>query len=209
MVVDALASVGVDVARAGRGLDFGCSSGRVVRVLHAAYPDLSLVGCDPNTGAVNWASEHLPGIDFFVSPQEPPLELEYGSLDFAYAISIWSHFAPDLGMRWFDEIHRSLRPGGHLVFTTHGLESIAYYANSGMRTLAQSEEIERAVFRDGYWYAPEFGDYGDWGVINQSWGTCFLSPEWVLNRLCPLWRVLEFAPGRNQSNQDVYVLQRG
>jgi hypothetical protein len=46
-------------------------------------------------------------------------------------------------------------------------------------------------------------------VVNQSWGTCFLSPEWMLGKLCPLWRVREFAAGRNQANQDVYVLQRG
>jgi len=30
----------------------------------------------------------------------------------------------------------------------------------------------------------------------------------MLTQLCPRWRVLEFAPGRNQDNQDVYVLQR-
>jgi hypothetical protein len=26
--------------------------------------------------------------------------------------------------------------------------------------------------------------------------------------LCPRWRVLEYAAGRNQNNQDVYVLER-
>ncbi len=46
-------------------------------------------------------------------------------------------------------------------------------------------------------------------MINPDWGTAFLSPEWLLTHLCPRWRVLEFAPGRNQDNQDVYVLQRG
>jgi hypothetical protein len=30
----------------------------------------------------------------------------------------------------------------------------------------------------------------------------------MLTHLCPRWRVLELAPGRNQENQDVYVLQR-
>ena len=45
-------------------------------------------------------------------------------------------------------------------------------------------------------------------MVNPDWGTAFLSPEWMLTHLCPRWRVLEFAPGRNQENQDVYVLQR-
>jgi SAM-dependent methyltransferase len=208
MVADALGGVGVDIADVGSALDFGCSSGRVVRVLAAAYPDIHWHACDPNTPAIAWATENLPGIEFFVNDDAPPLPLADGSLDLAYAISIWSHFAPELGLRWFEEMRRLLRPGGHLVCTTHGLTSIAHYANHELRTPEQSEEIRDALYRDGHWYAPEFGEQGDWGVVNPDWGTAFLSPEWMLAKLCPDWRVLEFAPGRNQENQDVYVLQR-
>jgi SAM-dependent methyltransferase len=208
LIVDALTSAGVEITHLQSALDFGCSSGRVVRVLAAAYPDIHWHGCDPNGPAIGWARDNLPGIDFFVSEDAPPLPLADASLDLAYAISIWSHFAPDLGLRWFEEMHRLVRPGGYLVCTTHGLTSIAHYALGGMRTPEQSLEIRDALYRDGAWYAPEFGEEGDWGVVNPDWGTAFLSPEWMLARLCPHWRVLEFAPGRNQENQDVYVLQR-
>jgi SAM-dependent methyltransferase len=186
----------------------GCSSGRVTRVLAAAYPQIHWHGCDPNAPAIAWASENLPGIEFFVNDDAPPLPLADSSLDLVYAISIWSHFAPELGLRWFEEMHRLLRPGGHLVCTTHGLTSVAYYATLELRTVEQSQEIRDALYRGGSWYAPEFGEEGDWGVVNPDWGTAFLSPEWMLTHLCPRWRVVEFAPGRNQENQDVYVLQR-
>jgi SAM-dependent methyltransferase len=208
LIVDALASVGVEMSAVKSGLDIGCSSGRVVRALAAAYPEVAWRACDPNTPAIEWAANNLPGIDFFVSDDTPPLPLADGSLDLVYAISIWSHFAPDLGLRWFEEMHRLLRPGGHLVCTTHGLTSIAHYATLALRTPEQSEEIRDALYRSGSWYAAEFGEQGDWGVVNPDWGTAFLSPEWMLTHLCPRWRVLEFAPGRNQENQDVYVLQR-
>jgi SAM-dependent methyltransferase len=208
LIVDALTSAGVDIADLRSGLDFGCSSGRVVRVLGAAYPNIHWHGCDPNSPAIDWAKENLPGIDFFVNGDAPPLPLADGSLELVYAISIWSHFAPELGLRWFEEMHRLLRPEGHLVCTTHGLTSIAYYATRELRSVEQSQEIRDALYRDGSWYAPEFGEEGDWGVVNPDWGTAFLSPEWILAKLCPAWRVLEFAPGRNQENQDVYVLQR-
>jgi SAM-dependent methyltransferase len=208
LVANALAGVGVDVAAAGDALDFGCSSGRVVRVMAAAYQAVRWHGCDPNAPAIDWASENLPGIDFFVSGDAPPLPLADGSLDLAYAISIWSHFSPRLGLQWFEEMRRVIRLGGHLVCTTHGLTSIAHYATHELRTVEQSEEIRDALYRSGHWYAPEFGEEGDWGVVNPDWGTAFLSPEWMLAKLCPAWRVLEFAPGRNQENQDVYVLQR-
>jgi SAM-dependent methyltransferase len=206
-IVDALAGVNVDMAGVSTALDFGCSSGRVVRVLAAAYPEIKWQGCDPNEPAIAWAAENLPGIEFFVSGNAPPLPLADGSLDMAYAISIWSHFAPELGLHWFAEMHRLIRPGGHLICTTHGLTSVAYSAAHG-RSEEQVEEILGALYRQGSWYAPEFGEEGDWGVVNPDWGTAFLSPEWMLTHLCPRWRVLEFAPGRNQDNQDVYVLQR-
>ena len=206
-IVDALAGVNVEMADVESALDFGCSSGRVVRVLAAAYPEIKWHGCDPNGPAIEWASGNLPGIEFFVNDNAPPLPLADGSLDLAYAISIWSHFAPELGLRWFEEMHRLIRPGGHLVCTTHGLTSVAYSAAHG-RSEEQVEEILDSLYRKGSWYAPEFGEEGDWGVVNPDWGTAFLSPEWILTHLCPRWRVLELAPGRNQENQDVYVLQR-
>jgi SAM-dependent methyltransferase len=208
MVVDAVASVGGRLADAGDALDFGCSSGRVVRVLAAAFPEIRWRGCDPNGPAVTWAAEHLKDIEFFVSPQHPPLPIAEGQLGLVYAISIWSHFAPELGLRWFDEMHRVLRPGGYFVLTTHGLQSVSHYAELGQRSPHQSRAILDGLYRSGYWYAPEFGDAGDSGIVNPEWGTAFLSPEWLLTKLCPRWRVLEFAPGRNQLNQDVYVLQR-
>lgn len=208
LIADSLLSAGASIEGMTRALDFGCSSGRVVRVLAAAHPEVTWMGCDPNEAAIGWARANLPAIDFFVSPQHPPLDIESGALDLVYAISIWSHFEPDLGLRWFDEMHRLIRSGGHLVCTTHGLQSLALYATSGVRSPEQSQEIADALYRRGWWYAPEFGAGGDWGVVNPAWGMAFISAEWLLTKLAPRWRVAEFAPGRNQSNQDVYVLER-
>jgi SAM-dependent methyltransferase len=208
LIVDALRGVGVDMSDIQSALDFGCSSGRVVRSLAAAYPQVRWHGCDPNQPAIAWASENLPAVEFFVNGEAPPLDLADGSLDMAYAISIWSHFAPELGLRWFEEMRRLIRPGGCLVVTTHGMTSVAYYALRGLRAPQQSDEILTSLYRRGWWYAPEFGEEGDWGVVNSEWGTAFLAPEWMLAQLCPVWRVLEYAPGRNQDNQDVYVLER-
>jgi SAM-dependent methyltransferase len=208
MIVEAVTSAGGDLESASAVMDFGCSSGRVVRSLAAAFPHIRWLGCDPNERAIAWAGSHLNQIDFFVNPQRPPLPIADGDLDLVYAISIWSHFAPELGLAWFDEMHRVLRPGGLLAITTHGAQSVAYYAQEGLRPPEQCREILDSLYRSGFWYAPEFGKAGDFGIINPEWGTAFLSSEWLLTKLCPRWRVLEFGPGLNQRNQDVYVLQR-
>jgi SAM-dependent methyltransferase len=208
LVIQGLTSAGADIGQVDAALDFGCSSGRVVRSLAAGYPEIKWHGCDPNRPAIEWASANLPAIDFFINDDSPPLPLASASLALVYAISIWSHFKPPLGLRWFEEMRRIIRPGGHLVCTTHGFTSVAYYALLELRTPEQSREIADSLYRKGWWYAAEFGEEGDWGVVNPDWGTAFISPEWLLAQLCPRWRVLEFAPGRNQDNQDVYVLQR-
>jgi SAM-dependent methyltransferase len=208
MVIDALLSAGGDIHTVDAALDFGCSSGRVLKPLAAAFPWISWGGCDPNGAAIAWAAEHLSEIDFARSGDAPPLALPNGCLDLVYAISIWSHFEPARGLEWFEEMRRLLKPGGHLVVTTHGPTSVSHYLSTGERSAEQSAEIAEALYSRGWWYAPEFGSAGDWGVIDPSWGTAFLSPEWMLTQLCPRWRVLEYAPGRNQGNQDLYVLQR-
>jgi hypothetical protein len=208
MIVDALMSAGVEIGSLSAALDFGSSSGRVVRVLAAAFPEIHWRACDPNEPAIAWARENLGGIEFFVSPQAPPLPLPGESQDLICAISIWSHFGPRLGIRWFEEMRRVIRPGGWLVCTTHGLTSLATYATRKLRTADQSREIAESLYSRGWWYAQEFGPQGDWGIVNAQWGSTFLSPEWMLTQLCPMWRVVEFAPGRLQNDQDVYVLQR-
>jgi len=208
LVVSALHSAGASMDDVRAALDFGCSSGRVLRVLNAAYPQVNWRGCDPNEPAIAWAREHLPDIDFAIGPQHPPLDLGDGELDLVFAISIWSHFAPGLGLRWFEEMHRVLAPGGHLVFTTHGMQSVSFHTASGLRAPAQAAGILDALCRSGAWYASEFGSAGDEGVVDPEWGTAYLTVEWLATKLCPAWRLLEYAPGANQSNQDVYVVQR-
>ncbi len=208
MVVDALASGGVEMTTVATALDFGCSSGRVLRPLAAAYPQVEWYGCDPNARAIEWAAANLPGIEFFTSGNAPPLKLTDGALDLVYAISIWSHFSPRRGLEWLAEMRRLLRPGGHLVMTTHGAVAVAHYAGTGERPRSQLAEIERDLYRRGWWYAGEFGTAGDWGVVDPDWGTAFVSTEWLVAQLSPHWRVVEYAPGRNMENQDLYVLQR-
>jgi SAM-dependent methyltransferase len=191
-----------------RGLDFGCSSGRVVRALHAAFPQAEWHGVDPNREAIAWAREHLPGIAFDVSPQDPPLPFPDAHFDFVVAISIWSHYAEPAARRWLDEMHRVIAPGGRLLFSTHGLHSISHYAQTGERSPKQLAAIRRALYQRDHWFAPEFGEEGDWGVKHTEWGTAFFTPEWLARVALPAWIIEDFAVGQNADNQDMYVLRR-
>ncbi len=208
LVAEALAGAGADLWAVRDGLDFGASSGRVVRVLAAAHPEARWTGCDPNASAISWARANLPGIDFFVSPEDPPLACPDRAFDLVFAISVWSHYDRRAAVRWLAEMARLLRPGGHLLITTHGPQSVAYHAERATRSPSQLLEIVRALHREGFWFAPEFGAAGDWGVVHPEWGTAFLTSEWLLSQIGSRWHVAHFMPGCVEGNQDVYVLRR-
>jgi SAM-dependent methyltransferase len=208
IVADALRGAGAPLVR-GRVLDFGCSSGRVVRVLGAAYPEIDWFGCDPQGTPIEWARAHLPGIDFCVSPERPPLEHDDGFFDAVFAISIWSHYGERAARDWLAEMHRVIRPGGHLLLTFHGLTSIAYYVAHDGRTRRESLQLVAELYRDGYWFREQFDpDHGDHGIRNSEWGTAFITAEWLLNETLPEWSAVGYGPGRAEGNQDLVVLKR-
>jgi SAM-dependent methyltransferase len=206
LVAAAAAHAGAAPHDSTRGLDFGSSSGRVVRVLAAAWPAASWEGCDPNADAVAWGREHLPGIGFFQSPQAPPLPRADGVYELVFAISIWSHFAAEPALEWLAEMRRVLTPGGLFVLTTHGANSVAHAASR--RPLWQLDDVMRTLHRRGHWFTDEFGERGDWGVRDPGWGWAFFSPEWVLSHVRADWTVEGFWPGGAEGDQDLWVLRR-
>jgi SAM-dependent methyltransferase len=208
LVAGAAEGAGVDFAPGTSVLDFGCSSGRHLRVLQAWRPDVRWSGCDPNADAIRWASEHLPGIEFFASPQDPPLDLASGSVDVAFAVSVWSHFGADAGSRWLEEMHRLIAPGGVVVFTTQSFGSLAHYLRKDAITEAYAVRALRDLVSRGHHYVDAFGATGDWGVKHAQWGMAYMTLEWLAQRATPGWELMRYEAARVDTNQDLVVLRR-
>jgi SAM-dependent methyltransferase len=208
LVMGTLDEAGRELVPEAAALDFGCSSGRVVRVLAAVRPDVRWHGCDPNSGSIAWAAKHLAPVSFFESPQRPPLAMEPESLDLIYAISIWTHFDEAPTLDWLREMRRLLRPGGLLLLTTHGLASVSNQLRSGEMIPGNGVRCAEALHRAGFWFTPAFGDEGDFGVRDSGWGMAYMTPEWLVARTLPTWSLLLYAPGRLGVNQDVYLFER-
>lgn len=207
LVIAALRSAGRQVHGL-RVLDFGCSSGRVVRVLSAAFPDVDWHGWDPNGAAIAWAEAHLPGIAFRSSAEDPPLPYADATFDFVYAISVWSHFNENAAVRWLAEMRRLIRPGGHLLITTHGLTAISYSIEHGVLSEYDARMFREELSDRGFAFHATFTTHTDWGIQSDEWGDAYLTPEWLLTRVCPEWHMVEYGPGRDEGNQDVYVMRR-
>lgn len=208
MVAQAFIDAEMPLPEAGTLLDFGCSSGRALRVLAAYRPGADSVGCDPNAGAIAWASEHLPMARFFTSPTAPPLELADASVDRAYAISIWSHFDASSALTWLGEMHRVIKPGGGLLVTTHGLDTLGVQLRQDVMTPDSAAEAMAAMLQDGHKYFDVFGADGDWGVKDPGWGNSYTGVDWLARHVTPAWSIRLFRPGMLAQNQDVFILER-
>jgi SAM-dependent methyltransferase len=214
LVLDWLDAVGQSLTADAHLLDFSCSSGRVVRALAGARPDVHWYGCDPNAAAIAWAAENLAPTQFFTSGLTPPLPFEDGFLDAAYAISVWSHYSASAALLWLGEMHRLIRPGGHLILTAHGLNSCAWFgiyrdaaieARLGPAWITQTAE---RLEREGHCFWSVFGPEGDDGVVASDWGLSFFTPEWLLENVTPAWSLAMYRIGRADGNQDVFALTR-
>lgn len=208
LVVSCLAAAGYEIPERGAVLDFGASSGRVTRALRAWRTDVTWMGCDPNPGAMAWASEHLEGIRFFESPNRPPLPLADGELDAAFAISIWSHFDAAPALAWLEEMHRIIKPGGMLLLTTHGWDTLAQLVRSEDMTRDSADVAAATMLARGHQFFDVFGEEGDWGVRDPGWGNMYLTLDWLASEVTGDWSIRLFRPARLLLNQDVIVLER-
>jgi SAM-dependent methyltransferase len=108
----------VPVAAESSILDFGCGCGRVTRYW-ADHPG-AVVGSDFDARAIKWCRRNLPFASFECNRLAPPLPFSDATFDLVYALSVFTHFTAELQLAWRDELRRVLRPGGHLLITTHG-----------------------------------------------------------------------------------------
>jgi SAM-dependent methyltransferase len=103
-----------------RILDFGCGPGRTLRHFLSEAEVAEIWGVDIDAESIDLLTrEHCPPLHALRSGYAPPLGLDYGSFDLAWAISVFTHLT-DNSTAWLLELHRLLKPGGLLIVTYMG-----------------------------------------------------------------------------------------
>lgn len=207
LVVAAFEAAGLPLSDGASVLDFGCSSGRLLRILAAARPDLRCAGVDPNAAAIAWAAAHLPGT-WAVSPLAPPLDLPDASLDAVVALSIWTHFAARPAELWLEEMARVVRPGGALLLTTHSWDALLAFERREMIDRYVVGTAAAALMTGGHHFVSVFGPGGDWGVSDPGWGDAYCTTEWLAARTGAAWAIELLWPAAVEGAQDLFVLRR-
>ena len=103
-----------------RVLDFGCGAGRTLRHFLTEAETGEFWGADVDAASIEWLQGALcPPLHVVRSAEAPPLGLEHGSFDLAYAISVFTHLT-DTSIPWLLELHELLKPGALLIATYMG-----------------------------------------------------------------------------------------
>jgi SAM-dependent methyltransferase len=161
-------------------LDFGCGCGRV--------------GTDYNQHLIEWCQRNLPFAAFGANQLTPPLTYHDGEFDLIYAFSVFTHLTEDLQASWMLELTRVLKPGGHLLLSTHG---DSY--------LDRLNDEERQRFAAGNLVVKD-----DVSAPGSNICSAYHPVAFVRDQLARDLVVVDFVPqgARGNPKQDLYVLRK-
>jgi SAM-dependent methyltransferase len=201
-----LAMLAGQVQKVDRVLDFACGSGRVLRILKAAFPDADLTACDVQPHAVEFCADTF-GATGVVSAHDPDdVELE-GNYDLIWCGSLLTHVDADRWIKFVKLFEKALAPGGVAVFTTYGRFVAEKRLRARDHPLDLDEQQVKGVLADydtkGFGFRAGF-------CPELKFGDCVTSRAWVMKQLdkAPQLQLLLYVEGgwgvyRNEWSQDV------
>jgi SAM-dependent methyltransferase len=160
-----------------RVLDFGSGAGRTLRHFLTEAETAEFWGADIDEASITWLRENLcPPLNAWKCAFAPPLGLQLGSFDLAWAISVFTHLT-DTSSSWLLELHRLLKPGGLLIATYMGRWTSEFTAGEPW----EQDRIGRNVVKYN-----ENWDTGGPAVLMSDW--------WVRAHWGRAFEILEIAP---------------
>jgi len=102
--------------------EWGCGPARVIRHLDKipGFDQIELFGSDYNHKSIEWCQKNIKNVRFFENNLVPPLPQESEIFDCVYAISVFTHLSEKMHYAWIEELFRTIKPNGILIFSTHG-----------------------------------------------------------------------------------------
>lgn len=150
-------------------MDFGCSSGRVLRHFETERnaKNWTLYGVDVQARAIEWMRQNFPSpYKVFTSTVMPHLPIADNSLDFIYGFSVFTHIKY-LWDAWLMELKRVLKPGGLLIQTVHTENAWNYYRKH--RNESWVQQALPAQVTNSQQMDVDFLYHGDIGVSQVFW----------------------------------------
>lgn len=175
-------------------LEFAAGYGAVTRHAKGLLSPHTLVASDIHPQANTFIGREMgvATVPSALLPEDLALPLAF---DVIFALSFFSHMPRATWTRWLNRLYDGLAPGGLLVFTTHGRESMKYFPAATLDAT-------------GYWFDAS-SEQGDLDTAN--YGQAITTKEFVDAQIRQLSGVeyLEHDPSVWWGHQDLYILRRG
>ena len=178
-----------------RLLEFASGYGCVTRHFKNVIPECKVTACDIHPPAMDFIKKEIriPGTTSATQPEQLALPEKY---DAVFALSFFSHMPKHSFARWLGRLAASLKPGGRLIFTTHGLVS-------------QAKHLRFATLDEEHFFFRPDSEQKD--LDQAEYGLTVTRPDYVLKQIytIPNATLVHFEEAFWWTHQDVYVVRIG
>jgi SAM-dependent methyltransferase len=204
LVVERILEHGGEFGKHTSILDFGCSTGRVLRHFHAEHKNFGtkLQGIDIQAFCIEWLRQHFPN-EFEVTTGTvlPHLPYEDNSIDYIYGFSVFTHIK-FLWDAWILELRRVLKPGGLLLQTFHGEHAWEFYNFNRNEDWVRNNHTSQVY--DNPKMDVDFLYFGDISVSQVFWKNEVARSYW--SRYMDVLEI--YPPSQKHSFQDMIVCRK-
>lgn len=174
-------------------LEFASGYGCVTRHMSNVLPFVQVTSCDIHPEAQSFIKNKI-GVNAILSASQPENLVITERYDVIFALSFFSHMPKATFGRWLRQLFSLVKPGGHVIFTTHGIASTKVLPN------VRFDE-------EGFWFQPS-SEQKDLDI--SEYGLTCTRPEFVFSRLfeIPQNRLLYYQEAYWWGHQDVYVIKQ-
>lgn len=198
-------------------LDFGCGWGRIIRFFLKDVEPHRLWGVDCISSVIEVCKETNGWCNFRLVAPWPPTSFPDRMFDLIYCYSVFSHLSEEMHLRWLEEFGRILKPGGLLIATTRGRETIEF-----CRELRKGGQLEdshlqglAAAFRETDEWLSNYdkGQYcfsplGGGDTLDSSfYGETCIPKAYVLSRWAESFNFLDYLDDHQFCEQNVIVVR--
>ena len=218
VIENALAMVGRGPADVTRALDFGCGYGRVLRTIVQNIPPSRVDVFDVDQQAVAFCAREFGVTGLTFARPWDWSSVPFGTYDLIWAGSVFTHLGEAFTRETLDLWRSLLRPGGVLVFTTHGEEAIRR-AESGFfdtRYQVAAPRVRADYEARGFCFLPY--DAADFAILPYSFerraefGMTWMSEDYIAKLVGAVGggdlQLVRFVPKAWEGVQDAAIVQR-
>ncbi|AMV39444.1 class I SAM-dependent methyltransferase [Planctomyces sp. SH-PL62] len=187
-------------------LDLPCGQGRVIRWLRMGFPNAEITACDMSREGVDFCASTFDAVPVYSCDDPEDIPVRAGHYDLVWVGSLFTHLEGPKWVRFLRAFHAALRPGGVLIFTTHGRRAHEFMATRAFHyghDDAALAELASAYDRDRFGYVRYPGT--EW-----HYGTSVSHVDWVLDQIRAVEGLtfVQHGDAAWDAHQDCFVCRR-